>query len=158
MELSTHAVGLSTELAVMKDFVDHGFVVSRPLNPDSRYDCIVDAYGHLLKVQIKSPRKLKDKNSDGFYIKLTSSRTHRWGVQQVGYDNSDVDLFATYHNGTTYIIPQYEVAGMKQCVFRLSSRSNQRAGVRFAADYSLPNCIERMGQIGYTAIPMIDAM
>lgn len=38
MKLSTHAKGLVTELAVQQAFIKHGFGVSVPLLPTSRYE------------------------------------------------------------------------------------------------------------------------
>ena len=138
-QLSTHAKGLVTELAVQQAFISHGFGVSVPLLPTSRYDMIVDVNGNLLRVQVKTAKPVK--NSDAFAISLKSARTHRWGVTTVGYTSDEVDLFATSYNGNVYIIPQREVDGQTECIFRNSCVNNQTRGIRFATNYELNNVI-----------------
>jgi hypothetical protein len=141
MELSTHAKGLSTELAVRKAFIDNGFGVSIPLLPTSRYDMIADIDGYLFKVQIKTAQPIE--NSDGFLVKLKSSRTHRWGVCDVKYNSSEVDMFATYYNNNVYVIPQYMVDGMSSIHLRNTSANNQMVGVHYAENFRLDNVVSR---------------
>ena len=141
MELSTHTKGAITELAVQQAFLSHGFGVSVPILPTSRYDMIADIDGHLFKVQIKTARPVKD--SDAFRFSLKSSRTHRWGVTEVKYDKSEVDMFATWYNGNVYVVPQYLVEGRAECILRNSSANDQTKGIHFAEDFELNNVINR---------------
>lgn len=138
-ELSTHAKGVITELAVQQAFISHGFGVSVPVLPTSRYDMIVDTGSNLIRVQVKTARDIPD--SDGFMISLHSSRTHRWGVQTVNYTSDDVDMFATFYDGNVYVIPQRDVDGKTECRFRNSSANGQTKGIKFAKDYELNNVI-----------------
>lgn len=138
-ELSSHAKGVLTELAVQQAFISHGFGISVPVLPTSRYDMIVDTGSNLIKVQVKTARDIPD--SDGFMISLRSSRTHRWGVQSVRYTADDVDMFATVHDGNVYVIPQIDVDGQTQCIFRNNCANGQIKGIRFAKDYELNNVI-----------------
>ena len=46
--------GLLTELRCELDFTNLGYVVSKPITADSRYDYIVDINGRLLKIQCKT--------------------------------------------------------------------------------------------------------
>ena len=159
-ELSTHAKGLVTELEVQKAFIERGFGVSVPLLPTSRYDMIVDIYGNLVKMQVKTSRAVP--NSDAFMFKLRSTRTHRWGVVDVKYDKSEVDAFATVYNNHVYAVPQYLVENKNECTLRHSSANNQSNGIMFAKDFELDTildkmhsqCIENNG--GYTAIGRSD--
>lgn len=149
-ELSSHAKGVITELAVQQAFISHGFGVSVPVLPTSRYDMIVDTGSNLLKVQVKTARDLP--NSDGFMISLHSSRTHRCGVQTVKYTSDDVDIFATAHNGNVYVIPQIDVNGKTECRLRNSCANNQVKGIKFAEDYELNNVIANNS--GLMSLPM----
>ena len=140
MELSTHAKGVVTELAVQQAFIKHGFGVSVPVLPTSKYDMIADIDGNLFKVQIKTAKKLPD--SDGFMIRTKSTRTHRYGVSVVKYTADEVDMFATCYNGDVYVVPQYLAQGT-QFIFRNSSASNQKSGIHFASDFKLDNVVEK---------------
>lgn len=140
--LSTHAKGLVTELTVQKEFIKHGFGVSVPLLPTSRYDMIVDIYGNLFKVQVKTSRPIPD--SDGFKFKLRSTQTHRWGVTEKQYERNEVDMFATVYNNNVYIVPQYLVDGKAECYLRNSSANNQVSGIMFAKNFELDNVVDKI--------------
>lgn len=145
MELTTHEKGMITELTVQREFIEHGFNVSVPLLPSSRYDMIVDIYGNLIKVQVKTSRPIK--NSDGFTFNLRSSRTHRWGVTNEKYTKDDVDLFATVYDNKVYIVPQYLVDGKNQCNLRYTSANNQIHNIMFADDFEFNNVVNSMPRL-----------
>lgn len=144
-ELSTHEKGLVTELTVQREFIKHGFGVSVPLLPTSRYDMIVDIYGNLFKVQVKTARPIPD--SDGFKFNLRSSRTHRWGVTEKLYEQNEVDMFATVFNDNVYIVPQYLVDGKTECHLRNTSANNQVSGIMFAENFELDNVVNRINSL-----------
>lgn len=141
-DLTTHEKGVVTELTVQREFIKHGFGVSVPLLPTSRYDMIADIYGNLVKVQVKTSRPIPD--SDGFEFNLRSSRTHKWGVVTKLYDHNDVDLFATVFDNKVYVVPQYLVDGKCECRLRNSSKNNQVSGIMFAKDFELNNVVDKI--------------
>lgn len=70
--------------------------VSIPYGNNSRYDCILDYNGKLLKIQIKTARKL-DENR--FYIPTQNTQTNRNTSKKKKYSPEDVDYIASIYNG-----------------------------------------------------------
>lgn len=144
----THYIGTSTELEVAKGFIEHGFNVSKPMVPDSKYDLIVDAYGHLFKIQVKTPKLSSDGNS--LNINLYSMALTNSGYKRIRHTNSDVDLFATAYNNHIYVIQFSDVQGQAQCTLRLNdSKNNQMIGIRKASNYDLNNIINNQQLLCY---------
>lgn len=144
--LDTNMTGLLTEMQVQQEFIKRGFGVSVPLNPSERYDLIVDAFGGLFKVQIKTAIDLK--SDDGFII-YTSSVHKKHGVwNKKYYDENEVDLFATVHNDSVYVIPYSDVGTKSQITFRTKpTKSGQEMNIRNADYYELDNVISRWNSL-----------
>ena len=138
--MDTNTKGVITELMIQKAFIEKGFNVSIPVNPASRYDMIVDAYGGLFKVQCKTATPAK--NNTGFTISTCS--THRIGNNWVHtpYSNTDVDLFATVYEDEVYVIP-YDVVGNKtELMLRTAPPALDMKTINYANDYKLNNMVD----------------
>lgn len=144
--LDTNMTGLLTEMQVQQEFIKRGFGVSVPLNPSERYDLIVDAFGGLFKVQVKTAIDLK--SEDGFMIYTASVHKKHgvWGRKY--YDENEVDLFATVHNDTVYVIPYSDVGTMSQITLRTRPTKNyQEINIHHADYYELDNVISRWNNL-----------
>lgn len=127
--------GVLTELFIQREFMKYGFGVSVPLNPASRYDMIVDAYGCLFKVQCKTANPFDDGMGFTFCAYSTNKLNGKYYKQP--YGPNDVDLFATVYNNNVYIIPREQVT-TKQVTMRLGpTANNQQQNIRYANDYRL---------------------
>lgn len=127
--------GVLTELFIQREFMKYGFNVSVPLNPASRYDMIVDAYGHLFKVQCKSSKPYND--GDGFMFHTYSTNKINGKYYKQSYEPEDVDLFATVFNDNVYIIPRDQVTTHTVTMRLLPPANNQQQNVRYANNYRL---------------------
>ena len=112
MNYTTNQKGLITEMQVMLKFIELGYNVSQPLNTDSRYDCIVDVNGNLLKIQIKTAH-LHQHTKDAINIKCHSTTTTQNHRKQTGYTKKDIDYFATIWNNNLYLIPVNQCSNEK---------------------------------------------
>ncbi len=108
MNYTTNQKGLITEMQVMLRFIQMGYNVSQPLNADSKYDCIVDVNGKLLKIQIKTAH-IHPKTKDAIEIKCHSITTTQNKLKTGRYSQNDIDYFATFWKDELYLIP------VKQC-------------------------------------------
>lgn len=134
--------GVLTELQVQEALLSKGFNVSVPINPASRYDMIVDAYGHLFKVQCKTSKPVN--NGDAFTFCTYSTNKLDGKYYKNSYGPDDVDLFATSYDESVYIIPREMVEDRQTVTLRLNSTvNNQIRGIRYAKDYQLDNVVNQ---------------
>lgn len=77
-----------------------GYNVSVPLGNYCPYDFILDAEGTLFKIQCKSPT-YHENGSIRIAMYTVSDRKH--GLVQ--YNSDQVDFFASFYDGTCYLIP-----------------------------------------------------
>ena len=127
--------GVLTELAIQQAFMQYGFGVSVPLNPASRYDMIVDAYGYLFKVQCKTANPFDDGRAFTFCAYSTNKLNGKYYKQS--YGPNDVDLFATVYNNNVYVIPREQVTTRRVTMRLLPPANNQQQHIRYANDYRL---------------------
>lgn len=133
--MDSNLKGILTELAVQQAFLKHGFEVSIPVNPASRYDMIVDAYGYLFKVQCKTANPYSDGNGFSFCAYSTNKRNGKY--YKHSYEPTDVDLFATVYDNNVYIIPREQVTTQTVNMRLAPTANNQQQNVRYANDYRL---------------------
>lgn len=113
MNLSTQFKGDITELQVSAYFLSLGYVVSKPLTQDSKYDLIVDKQHKLIRIQVKTARV--NPTTTGLSIKFNCRSTTN-NVRECKnryYSTEDVDYFATYWNNQVYLIPVNECSSEK---------------------------------------------
>lgn len=133
--MDSNLKGVLTELAVQQAFLGYGFGVSVPVNPASRYDMIVDAYGYLFKVQCKTAKPYPD--GDGFSFCAYSTNKLNGKYYKHPYEPTDVDLFATVYDNNVYIIPREQVTTQTVNMRLVPTANNQQQNVRYANDYRL---------------------
>ena len=130
MEYTTNQKGLITEMEVALKLIKMGYQVSQPLNPDSRYDFIVDVNNRLLRIQVKTAH-LSPKTKNAIQFKCRSITGH--GITKTSlYSDTDIDYFATYWNDEVYLVPVNECSAEK--TLRLS-KDNYRVNSSYAEDY-----------------------
>ena len=101
-------VGLSIAIAF---FSARGWTVSLPLVDGQPYDLIVDEYGSLKKVQVKTSRHLRQ---GSYKVALESSyRTAEGSIRKPIDLNSFDYLFVLAGDGNVYLIPSECVGGRK---------------------------------------------
>lgn len=113
MELSTQFKGDITELQVAAYFLNLGYVVSKPLTQDSKYDLIIDKQHHLIRIQVKTARI--NTSTSGLSIKFNCRSTTN-NVRECKnryYSTDDVDFFATFWDGCVYLVPINECSAEK---------------------------------------------
>ena len=133
MEYTTNQKGLITEMEVMLYLVKLGYNVSKPLNADSRYDCILDINGNLLKIQIKTSHWKNDEHT-AFKLNTKSVTTSGGCNVTTVYNKKEIDYFATYIDGQVYLIPVEECSAEKT-IWTGMPANNQVKNISFATKY-----------------------
>lgn len=136
----TQSIGNVNELQCMSAFIQLGYDCSIPFGNSSKYDFIADINGTLIKVQCKSSHYVKNHgvvDYNAIYFNTTSSTTNTNRTVRHTYDLSQIDFFATYFEGNTYIIPVNECSTGK--TLRFSPPSNGNKNYNKAEDYLIGN-------------------
>ena len=141
MKYTTNQKGLITEMQVMLRFIEMGYNVSQPLNADSKYDCILDVNGQLLKIQIKTAHP-HCKTKDAVAINCRSVTINSQKVKSTYYNNSDVDYFATFWDNELYLIPFLECSAEK--VLHLSKGDKIYKNWSYLEDYKAEEVLNKI--------------
>jgi PD-(D/E)XK endonuclease len=127
--LPPSVVGARSEMAVMSALQRSGHQVFVPIcGAHSRTDLVIAQGDALLRLQVKTCRL-----GDGFLIFPACSHTANVSASYHG----QVDAFGVYSPdlNLVYLVPVLDVPA-KACHLRLEpARNNQKAKVRWAADY-----------------------
>ncbi len=134
------AVGDRSEAFALAVLVDNFETVLLPWGENQRYDFVVeDAQGDLQKVQVKTGRL---RNGAVIFNAFSTTYHHpnNGGRQHYvhGY-GGEIDAFLVWcpDLNEAYWVPSNEV-GQRQVALRVDPpRNNQRARIRFAADYRI---------------------
>jgi len=133
MKDDTNIKGASNELSVKREMVEEGYIVSEPINQDSRYDLIADTGENLYKIQCKKPRK-----KNGKLIIRTESKTINTNtVKTKRYNSEEVDYFASYDRECEklYLIP-FKDAAKGKTELRLEEAKINHPSINKAEDYT----------------------
>jgi hypothetical protein len=124
------------ELMVACDLRRRGYKIAIPFGEESDYDLVIDRDGKLERVQVKHA----DSRGVVISVQCYSNSLTNGKVRAVKrYTAAMIDWLAVYDRASDrcYYIPASELGnGRRELVLRLTPpRNNQRAGIRFAADY-----------------------
>ena len=93
MQKNTQYKGQLTEQKCFVKCLEAGYLISKPLFDNARYDFILDTGNQLLKIQVKTSRDEGDK----FSFETASSHITRQGATRRSYEN-EIDFFCTWFN------------------------------------------------------------
>jgi len=132
--MNTKTIGEISEMMVVARLAQKGFIISRPVGDNQRYDAIIDDGENLLKVQIKTGRIMKN---GSVIFNTCSSYVHRGGKKK-SY-RGQIDFFGVYcpDNDKVYLIPINDVAKRKGVLRIDEPKNNQVKNVRWAKTYEI---------------------
>ncbi len=112
-----------------------GFLISKPLGENTRYDLIADDGDQLLRVQVKTAR------IRGGVLKFSCCSNHahrRTALRRRSY-RGQIDLLAAYcpDDGKVYILPEGELTESTVHLRLAPPRNNMVKTIRWASHYEL---------------------
>ena len=116
--------GEFVELVFVVKATGLGFAVSKPYGDSEPYDLIVEADGHLLRIQVKSAFTSQRQE----YSVATARRRRRRGQLPHQYSARDIDFIAAYvaPHQVWYIVPVKETATREHiCLYPLGAKNTQ---------------------------------
>lgn len=129
---NTQIKGAITEQKCFLKCIETGWIVSKPLFDNARYDFIADTGKQLLRIQIKTSAWNEDKTAFTFNGYSQHSTGH--GNKRMKYTTKEIDYFMTEKEGIFYLYPANE-EGFIQKTLRLVSKATQQTGINWAKDY-----------------------
>ena len=136
MENNTQIAGAITEQKCFMKCIEQGYIVSKPLFDNARYDFILDTGKKLLKIQVKTSR-WKDDEHSAFVFNCYSQHSTGNGNKRMRYSNKDIDYFMTTRDDVFYLYPAPdENSTIQEKTLRvLPTKSGQTANISWAKDY-----------------------
>ena len=138
---STQLKGALTEQRCFIKCIEMGYIVSKPIFDNARYDFILDTGKNLLRIQVKTSH-WKDEEHSAFIFNCYSQHAISSGNKVMKYTNKEIDFFMTEQDGVFYLYPAPEV-GLKEKTIRvLPPKSGQIKNISFAQDYIFEEVIK----------------
>lgn len=138
---NTQIIGALTEQKCFMKCIEAGYIVSKPLFDNARYDFILDTGKHLLRIQVKTSR-WKDEEHSSFVFNCYSQHSYGKGNKVMKYTKEEVDFFMTERDGIFYLYPAPE-EGLKEKTLRvLPPKSGQIKNISFAKDFIFEEIIK----------------
>lgn len=133
MQKNTQYTGYLTEQKCFVKCLESGYLISKPLFDNARYDFILDTGTKLLRIQVKSSA-WEDKEHTAFSFNGYSQHSTSNGNKRMKYTNKEIDYFMTEKNGIFYLYPAEET-GFVSKKLRLSSKQGNQPSINWAKDY-----------------------
>lgn len=129
--MNTQIQGAVTEQKCFLKCIEQGWIVSKPLFDNARYDFLLDTGEHIYKIQIKTSRW--NESRTGFSFNGYSQHSTGNGNKRMKYTNQEIDYFMTEFEGQFYLYPASE-QGFVEKTLRLAN-GNQK-NISYAKDYT----------------------
>lgn len=132
MEENSQIKGAITQQKCFLKCIEQGWIVSKPLFDNARYDFIADTGKKLLRIQIKTST-WKDESHTAFIFNGYSQHSIGNGNKRMKYTNKEIDFFMTEKEDIFYLYPAEEEGFVSKCL-RITSKQNQ-SQIKWAKDY-----------------------
>ena len=139
--MTTKEQGIIGQARVLSEFESLGISVSIPFGDNLPYDLIIDVYGKLYKVQVKTSTQTKDGKTD-FGIKKNRINTKNTYISH--YKENEVDFYALYaiNRNKVFLIPFQEAASNSIVIRYEYPKNNQISKIKMEEDYSIQKVLK----------------
>ena len=128
--MNTQIQGAVIEQKCFLKCIEQGWVVSKPLFDNARYDFLLDTGKKIYKIQVKSSRW--NESHTGFSFNGYSQHSTGNGNKRMKYTNQEIDYFMTEFEGQFYLYPAPE-QGLTEKTLRLAE--GNQFNISYARDY-----------------------
>ena len=138
---NTQISGAITEQKCFLKCIESGYIVSKPLFDNARYDFILDTGKNLLRIQVKTSH-WKDEEHSAFIFNCYSQHSLGTGNKVMKYTKKEIDFFMTEQEGIFYLYPAPE-EGLKEKTLRVKpSKTGQVKNISFTKDFIFEEVIK----------------
>ena len=139
---NTKDIGILSELKVITELVEMGFIVSQPYGDNAPYDLIVDNGVKLFKVQCKTAFRQKDNQLEVKFERRVGSKRNK----SQSYQDLDIDFICAYslEYKKVFLLDLKEFKNVNSVCLRVTPPlNNMKKGINFAEDYLLDKQIRK---------------
>lgn len=140
---NTQIQGAMTEQKCFLKCIESGFIVSKPLFDNARYDFILDANGKLYRIQVKTSHWTDDTKA-AFVFNGYSQHSVGNGNKRMKYTNQEIDYFMTEQDNIFYLYPANEEGFVEKKLRIIPPKSGQVKNISFAKDYVFEEVIKNL--------------
>lgn len=141
MNTDTRIKGEITELKCQLFCLKQGYIVSKPVLDNARYDLLLDYNGRFYRIQIKTSRWMSEEH-EGFVFNCKSQHSISGGNKIMKYTPEEIDFFMTEFNDEFYLVP-CEKARIEMRLRFKPTKNNQDHKAFFAKDYKFEEVIKQ---------------
>ena len=139
--MNTRITGELTELKCQMFCLERGFIVSKPIVDNARYDLLLDYNNKFYRIQIKTSRWMSEEH-EGIVFNCKSQHSVAGGNKIMKYTPEEVDFFMTEFEGEFYLIPCEKAKSEMRLRFK-PTKNHQDDKATFAKDFKFEEVIQR---------------
>ena len=139
--MDTRITGELTELKCQMLCLERGFIVSKPIVDNARYDLLLDYNNKFYRIQIKTSRWMSEEH-EGIVFNCKSQHSIAGGNKIMKYTPEEVDFFMTEFEGEFYLIPCEKAKSEIRLRFK-PTKNHQDDKATFAKDFKFEEVIQR---------------
>lgn len=139
--MDTRVKGELTELKCQLYCLEQGYVMSKPILDNARYDMIIDYNGKFYRIQVKTSRWMSEEH-EGIVFNCKSQHSVSGGNKIMKYSPEEIDFFMTEFENEYYLIPCDKARSEMKLRFK-STKNNQDNRAFFAKDYKFEEVIKQ---------------
>ena len=121
--------------------LERGFIVSKPIVDNARYDLLLDYNNKFYRIQIKTSRWMSEEH-EGIVFNCKSQHSIAGGNKIMKYTPEEVDFFMTEFEGEFYLIPCEKAKSEMRLRFK-PTKNHQDDKATFAKDFKFEEVIQR---------------
>ena len=137
----TRVTGELTELKCQLYCLEKGYIVSKPILDNARYDMLLDYNGKFYRIQIKTSRWMSEEH-EGIVFNCKSQHSVSGGNKIMKYTPEEIDFFMTEFENEYYLIPCDRSKNEMRLRFK-PTKNNQDHKAHFAKDYKFEEVIKQ---------------
>lgn len=141
MNVDTRIKGEITEMKCQLFCLEQGYVISKPVLDNARYDLLLDYNGKIYRIQIKTSRWMSDEH-EGIVFNCKSQHRIANGNKIMKYTPDEIDFFMTEFENEFYLVPCKEPKVEMRLRFK-PTKNNQDHKAFFAKDYKFEEVIKQ---------------
>ena len=143
MEENTQIKGAITEQKCFLKCIEQGWIVSKPLFDNARYDFIADTGEKLLRIQIKTST-WKDDAHTAFTFNGYSQHSTGNGNKRMKYTNKEIDFFMTEYQNIFYLYPASDEGFVSKTIRFEYPLNGNKNNINLAKNYIFEEVIKNL--------------
>lgn len=140
--MNTQQKGMLIQQKCFLKCIEEGYIISKPLFDNARYDFILDTGAKLLKIQVKSSTSNVDNTA--FTFNGYSQHSTGTGNKRMKYTNKEIDFFMTEYQNIFYLYPASEEGFTSKTIRFEYPLNGNKNNINLAKNYIFEEVIKNL--------------